>query len=145
MATITATAVGSLIAGAILGVAFQELFTAVRESKSRCSNFKNALYCLEYGVNVLTPLIKEMDRLNQELDDYKREEITRLFLQQLKKAEALVSECSNVHRWNLYKKRKYEKRLMELDSSLRKLSEVLHVGQALDTQRLKFVLKEMYS
>ena len=85
----------------------------------------------------LSPSIKEMDRLNQELEDSnKREEIIRLFLQQLKKAEALVSKCSSIRRWNLYKKRKYEKRLRNMESSLRELSGVLQVGQALDTQRL---------
>ncbi|XP_024043149.1 uncharacterized protein LOC112099877 [Citrus clementina] len=137
---ITATAVGSLLAGAILGVAFQEMTVAIKESKSRCSNFRDALNSLENTISLLSvaPSIKEMDRLNQELEDSnKREEIIRLFLQQLKKGEALVSKCSSIRRWNLYKKRKYEKRLRNMESSLRELSGVLQVGQALDTQRLQ--------
>ncbi|KDO41441.1 hypothetical protein CISIN_1g045239mg, partial [Citrus sinensis] len=107
-------AVGSLLAGAILGVAFQEITVAIQESN------------LENTISLLSPLIKEMDRLNQELgDSNKREVIIRLFLQQLKKGEALVSKCSSIRRWNLCKKRKYEKRLRNMDSSLR------------DTQRLQ--------
>ncbi|GAY32457.1 hypothetical protein CUMW_273740 [Citrus unshiu] len=59
---------------------------AIKESKSRCSNFRDALNSLENTLSLLSPLIKEMDRLNQELEDSnKREEIIRLFLQQLKK------------------------------------------------------------
>ncbi|GAY32459.1 hypothetical protein CUMW_287470 [Citrus unshiu] len=73
-----------------------------------------------------------MDRLNQELEDSnKREEIIRLFLQQLKKGEALVSKCSSIRRWNLYKKRKYEKRLRNMESSLRELSGVLRLDKRL--------------
>ncbi|KAK9199118.1 hypothetical protein WN944_014305 [Citrus x changshan-huyou] len=62
----------------------------------------------------------------------------------LKKGEALVSKCSSIRRWNLYKKRKYEKRLRNMDSSLRDLSAVLQVGQALDTQRLQRIIQDMY-
>ncbi|GAY63417.1 hypothetical protein CUMW_225410 [Citrus unshiu] len=143
--TMTAMAAGSLLAGAILGVAFQEITVAIKESKSRCSNFRDALNSLENTISLISPLIKEMDRLNQELgDSNKREVIIRLFLQQLKKGEALVSKCSSIRRWNLCKKRKYEKRLRNMDSSLRELSGVLQVGQALDTQRLQRILQDMY-
>ena len=78
-----------------------------------------------------------MDRLNQELgDSNKREEIIRLFIQQLEEGEALVLKCSTICRWNLYKKRKYEKRLQNMESSLRERFRVLQFRQALDTQRL---------
>ncbi|KAH9783408.1 MDIS1-interacting receptor like kinase 2 [Citrus sinensis] len=124
--TMTATAVGGLLAGAMLGAALQEMMVAIKESKSRCSNFRDALNSLENTINLLSPLIKEMDRLNRELEDSdKREDIIRLFLQRLKKAEALVSKCSSIRRWNLYKKRKYEKRLRNMDSSFRELSVAL--------------------
>ncbi|KDO37555.1 hypothetical protein CISIN_1g041299mg, partial [Citrus sinensis] len=95
------------------------------------------LNSLENTISLLSPLIKEMDRLNQELgDSNKIEVIIHLFLQQRKKRGALVSKYSSIRRWNLCKKRKYEKRLQNMDSSLRELSGVLQVGQALDTQRL---------
>ncbi|KAL9433121.1 hypothetical protein AB3S75_028024 [Citrus x aurantiifolia] len=143
--TITATAVGSLLAGAILGVAFQELTVAIKKSKSRCSNFRDDLNSLENTISLLSPLIKEMDRLNRELEDSnEREEIILLFLQRLKKGEALVSKCSSIRRWNLYKKGKYEKRLRNMDSSLRELSAVLQVRQALDIQRLQRIIQDMY-
>ncbi|GAY66634.1 hypothetical protein CUMW_250340 [Citrus unshiu] len=98
---------------------------------------------LENTISLLSPFIKEMDRLNQELgDSNKREEIIRLFLQQLEEGEALVSKCSSIRRWNLYKKRKYEKRLRNMESSLRERSGVLQFGQALDTQRLQRVTED---
>ena len=70
-----------------------------------CSSRKSGpphltLNSLENTINLLRPLIKEMDRLNQELgDSNKIEVIIHLFLQQLKKGKALVSKCSSIRRW----------------------------------------------
>ncbi|KDO40710.1 hypothetical protein CISIN_1g045747mg, partial [Citrus sinensis] len=125
-----------LVAGAFLGVVFQEITVAIKESKSRWSNFRYALNSLENTISLLSPFIKEMNRLNQE--------IIRLFLQQLEEGEALVSKCSSIRRWNLYKKRKYEKRLRNMESSLRERSGVLQFGQALETQRLQRVTEDQH-
>lgn len=65
----TAMAEGSLLAGTIVDVAFQEITVAIKESKSWCSNFRDALNSLENTTSLLSPMIKEMDWLNQELGD----------------------------------------------------------------------------
>lgn len=112
-----------ILAGAGVGVACQELYTEFKKLIARSSNFRNALNALETKINILTPIVKEMERFNQKLgtDHHKQASVLSL-VQRLTEAKHLVSKCTYIrHSSNLFKKKKYEKRLRNMDSSLEQL------------------------
>ena len=122
------------------GIAFQLLYDAIRHAKTKTRQFDVVLTSLQNTVNSVKPKIDEISKMDKEHDDYPKEEIV-VFLEQLEIGKELVATCADIPSWNKYKRRKYAKRLVDMDSSLRKLLEVQF--QAEQVLYIKKKLSEM--
>ncbi|KAJ9170749.1 hypothetical protein P3X46_018832 [Hevea brasiliensis] len=110
-----------VVSGAILGVAFQQLHDSIVRAKVTASAFKFQLQFLENKAQILIRKFNEIKDLN--LENKLPAEMKKL-RELLEKAKVLVSKCSQVSWWNYGKKRKFAKRLEELDASFQELLKV---------------------
>lgn len=110
----------------------------INSVESRRGNLNKSLGRVESTIDKLTPVFREMDRLIQKQDEKKNNEIFRfhLFYQELKTAEHLVSKYSNLSSSSCDKMRKYERKLLECDSSLQEACKLSLDREALNTQRV---------
>ncbi|KAI9164722.1 hypothetical protein LWI28_000790 [Acer negundo] len=74
----------------------------------KTEKFDFVLTSLQNTVIQVVPKINEISRMDQEHDDYPKQEIV-VFLEQLEKGKELVATCADIPRWNKYKRRKYAK------------------------------------
>ncbi|KAK3223882.1 hypothetical protein Dsin_010907 [Dipteronia sinensis] len=129
-----------LVLAPVIQLVIQELFQAIKGAREKTNKFDVVLINLQNTVTSVTPKINEICKMDQEHDDYPKQEIL-LFHRQLEKGKELVNTCAEIPRWNKHKKRKYAKRLEDMDSSLRKLLEVQF--QAEQVLYIKKMLSEM--
>ncbi|KAK1588157.1 hypothetical protein Q3G72_020332 [Acer saccharum] len=118
----------------------QQFCEAIIQARDKTKKFDVVLTSLESTVISVTPKIDKISKMDQEHEDYPKQEII-LFRKQLEKGKELVDTCAEIPRWNKYKKHKYAKRLADMDSSLRKLLEVQF--QAEQLLFIKKMLSEM--
>ncbi|KAK0604043.1 hypothetical protein LWI29_011500 [Acer saccharum] len=129
-----------LVLGPVIGLVLQQFYEEIKRAREKTKKFDVVLTSLQNTVISVDPKINEISRMDQEHDDYPKQEIV-VFLEQLEKGKELVATCADIPRWNKYKRRKYAKRLADMDSSLRKLLEVQF--QAEQVLYIKKMLSEM--
>ncbi|KAI9165292.1 hypothetical protein LWI28_026517 [Acer negundo] len=129
-----------LVLGPVLGLVLQQFYEGINQAREKTKKFDVVLTNLQNTVISVKPRIDEISKMDKDHDDYPKQEIV-VFLKQLEKGKELVATCADIPSWNKYKRRKYAKRLVDMDSSLRKLLEVqFQAEQMLD---IKKMLSEM--
>ncbi|KAL3526744.1 hypothetical protein ACH5RR_011400 [Cinchona calisaya] len=106
----------NLFEGAALGSAFNLLTAAVVDVTQTVAAFSCRLDRIRGTLFSVKPLIEDIEKMNKLLDSPKQE--TDAFLDQLRKGEKLVRECSKIKNWNFYEKYIYSKKLKFLEKSL---------------------------
>uniref|UniRef100_A0A6N2L5D0 RPW8 domain-containing protein n=1 Tax=Salix viminalis TaxID=40686 RepID=A0A6N2L5D0_SALVM len=109
--------VSQLVSGAALGVALELLSDSIRRAVTTASSFKFKLQLLQTTVTIL---ISRFKGIRGEQKQFLGAEAQRL-CELLVRGSRLVSKCSRISRWNYFKMRRYEKRIDELDESLKHL------------------------
>ncbi|CAH2064474.1 unnamed protein product [Thlaspi arvense] len=127
---------GEVIVGAALGLVIQILHQAIQRAKDRSTTTRFILGRLDDTVYRITPLIVKVEKLSEEADESLRrvtEDLKRL----LQQAVVLVEAYAELKRRNLLKKFSYNRRIKELEASLRWMVDVdVQVNQWLDIQEL---------
>ncbi|XP_059623799.1 probable disease resistance protein At5g66900 [Cornus florida] len=106
----------ALVGGAALGAAFGELLKAVVDVKDKAITFKSNLDRLESRLNSLEPIVREIGKLDRELDISPEE--TKMFTDRLKEAAKLVRKCSQTKCLKFFKRPSYSKKLLEFEDLL---------------------------
>lgn len=98
MAGLVAAIVGQAALGAVFGKAFAELYDSVKDVGSKVVMFKSILISFKSNLDLLAPVVKEIKRLNQELN--RPEEETKSLIKDMEDAENLIRTCSEIQDWN---------------------------------------------
>lgn len=131
------------VGGAALGAVFGELLRAVVEANIKTVMFKALLKQLNSTLLSVTPIIKEIEKLNRVLDR-PRHEIDK-FIRKLEQGEQLVRKCSTI-RLNCFKRIFYAHKLQKLDASIVRFFQVDMVAQvARDTKETLVKVNEIHS
>ncbi|KAI9079992.1 hypothetical protein K1719_038057 [Acacia pycnantha] len=107
-----------LFGGAVLGVLFDRLQKEIWRVKDNFVMFKSKLEELEETLTVLYPVIKEIEELNRRLNRPNHGKETIILRRLLEDGTDLVSKCSKISRWNIFKQRRYRGKLEELDNKI---------------------------
>ncbi|XP_041006774.1 probable disease resistance protein At5g66900 [Juglans microcarpa x Juglans regia] len=108
--------VGSAALGAAFGEAFAVLYSTVKDVITKTLAFKSILQQLKSTLDVLDPLVKDIQQSNRELGRSEKE--THDLIQQMKKGEKLVSKYSNLTGWKHFVRYHYANKLRSLDEAL---------------------------
>lgn len=119
--------------GPALGIQYTLLYDGVKEITVRNIIFRSLLQDLKSTLESLQPLFQDIDQHNNLVDQCRPEELEEL-RSQMEKGVELVHKCSNVRNWNLYKKYKYDNKLVQLNESLQRLSNNLNGQVARDVK-----------
>ncbi|KAF2283676.1 hypothetical protein GH714_013761 [Hevea brasiliensis] len=132
----------ALVGGAALGAAFGELLKAVVKARNRALMFNTILKRMESTLKSIIPVIKEIEELNKVLDRPKQE--MGQIMEQIKKGEELVLECSGIHWLACWKRPKYAGKLIKLEKSLKSFFEiVMQAQQARDGKETLLEVKDL--
>ncbi|CAL9246912.1 unnamed protein product [Arabidopsis halleri] len=135
--------VSELMAGAALGLALQVLHDAIKRAKDRSLTTRCILDRLDATIFRITPLVAQVDKLSEEVEDSPRKVIEDL-KHLLEKAVSLVEAYAELRRRNLLRKFRYKRRIKELDASLRWMVDVdVQVNQWVDIKELMAKMSEM--
>lgn len=102
----------AMVLNTVAGKVFDELLSAVVETKNKAVKFRPTLKRLESTLRSIEPLAREIDGLNKQLD--RPDEETAKLIDLMKKGKKLVVECSKVQRWNCCYKANYQDELEDL-------------------------------
>lgn len=126
---------GSLIGGAVLGVAFDRLFAAVVDAGRKVVAFRSDFESLKSTLFRIKPIFQDIEKLNKLTGNLPAETTTIMRL--LEDGEALLQECLKVKRHHLCKKWRYSKKLAKLEKSLLKFCSfevpILHIRDSKKT------------
>ncbi|XP_052205140.1 probable disease resistance protein At5g66900 [Diospyros lotus] len=129
---------------AALGVAFQELFTAVKFVVVRAAKFKSILKEIEFTLNRITPMIEDIEQLSRKLDI--SQEDMEMFTSRLIEAREVVVKCRKVQWWHFCARPYYAQKLMELQDSLLKFFQIEAQGDMWrDSKKSLVILHEISS
>ncbi|XP_011039225.1 PREDICTED: probable disease resistance protein At5g66910 [Populus euphratica] len=109
--------ISQLVSGAALGVALQLLSDSIMCAVTTASSFKFKLRLLQTTVGILIARFKVIRGEQQQFPGAEAQRLCEL----LARGCHLVSKCSRISQWNYFKMRRYEKRIDELDESLKHL------------------------
>ena len=106
-----------IVAGPLLGAAFGQVFTSLRETikdaVSEVRQFKTILEHLQSTLDCLVPIVDQIVELSENLDLLERE-IKRL-KEHMEEGVKLVRKCLTVRWWNYIFKFKYSSKLKDLE------------------------------
>ncbi|XP_065632106.1 probable disease resistance protein At5g66890 isoform X2 [Quercus suber] len=109
-----------IVAGPLLGVAFGQVFTSLRETVkdtvSKVCQFKPILERLQSTLDRLAPMVDQMVELSEKLDLPERE--TKRLKEHMEEGVKLVRKCLTVRWWNYVFKFKYSSKLKDLDDEI---------------------------
>lgn len=114
--------VGSAALGAAFGEAFAVLYSTVKDVITKTLAFKSILQQLKSTLDVLDPLVKDIQQSNRELGRSEKE--THDLIQQMNKGEKLVSKYSNLTGWKHFVRYHYANKLCSLDDALRRFFQI---------------------
>lgn len=126
--------VAEKVGGPALGFQYTLLYDGVKEMMGKNIIFRSVLQDLKSTLDSLQLLFQEMDQHKYNLVDQCRPEELEELRSQMEKGVELVHKCSNVRNWNLYKKYKYDNKLVQLNESLQRLSNNLNGQVARDVK-----------
>ncbi|CAN6571257.1 unnamed protein product [Malus baccata var. baccata] len=104
---------GELFAGSAVGA----LFTVLYEVRAPLGGLDSTL-------ETLNPLIKDIERYKEVLDQSNKE--VEKIVRQIVNREELVLKCSKLSPWKGFKKYKYAKQLLDLDKCLNRWLKILN-------------------
>ncbi|RXI07213.1 hypothetical protein DVH24_026349 [Malus domestica] len=117
--------VGELFAGAAVGALFTVLYEVVKDVKDKTMMFRELLGDLDSTLEALKPLIKDIAKYKEVLDQSNKE--VEKIGKQMANGDELVLKCYKLNWWKGFKKYKYAKQLLDLDKCLNRLLTVLTV------------------
>lgn len=132
-----------LVGGAALGAVVGELFKAILDLGKRAIKFNPVLIDISSKLNAITPLVKQIDELNDYLD-YPKEETEKL-RDLMNEGKRLLLQCGDVKLGNLnyLKKPFYTQKLRELDTAIRSFMDVLFLQMARDQKKNLKMMNQM--
>ncbi|RXH92598.1 hypothetical protein DVH24_033494 [Malus domestica] len=107
---------GELFVGSAVGALFTVLYEVVKD--------RAPLGGLDSTLETLNPLIKDIERYKEVLDQSNKE--VEKIVRQIVNREELVLKCSKLSPWKGFKKYKYAKQLLDLDKCLNRLLKILN-------------------
>ncbi|XP_028776840.1 uncharacterized protein LOC114733536 [Neltuma alba] len=130
-----------MVGGAVLGLVFDQLRREIGRVKI-IATFRPKLKELEETLDLLYPLVKEIEDLNRRLNgtDYVRETIMLRGL--LEDGTKLVSKCSKIPRWDLLKQSRQREKLVELDYKIVKFIILMQPHMGRDQKQTLLIAKE---
>ncbi|XP_010503720.1 PREDICTED: RPW8-like protein 3 [Camelina sativa] len=132
-----------IVAGPALGYALQALHYAIKRAIDRSLTSAYIFDRLDATIFKITTLVAQVDKLSEEVEDPQRKVIEDL-KHLLEKAVSLVEAYAELRRRNLLKKFRYQRRIKELDASLRWMVNVdVQVNQWVDIKELLAKMSEM--
>ncbi|KAG6666345.1 hypothetical protein CIPAW_01G025100 [Carya illinoinensis] len=114
--------VGSAALGAAFGEAFAVLYSTVKDVITKTTAFKPILQQLKSTLDVLDPLVKDIQQSNRELGRSEKE--THDLIQQMNKGVKLVSKYSNLKGWKHFVRYYYANKLRSLDEALHRFFQI---------------------
>ncbi|KAG6729371.1 hypothetical protein I3842_01G025200 [Carya illinoinensis] len=114
--------VGSPALGAAFGEAFAVLYSTVKDVITKTIAFKSILQQLKSTLDVLDPLVKDIQQSNRELGRSEKE--THDLIQQMNKGVKLVSKYSNLKGWKHFVRYHYANKLCSLDEALHRFFQI---------------------
>lgn len=107
----------NMVLGAAFGKVFSELYETVKDVVMKNLEFDAILDRLKSTLEVLEPLIKDIQRANRELDR-PEEEISSGLIEKMKKGASQVKEYSKLPRWKFISRFMYANELCKLEKDL---------------------------
>lgn len=126
-----------LLTGAISRIRYILSYDRIREILGRIgrnTTFRSLLEDLKSTLASLKLLFQEMDQDNNLRDQCRPEELEN-FISQMEQGVELVHRCSKVGPLNIVKKHTYSRKLLKLNQSLQRLSNILNVQVARDVKQ----------
>ncbi|XP_054782493.1 uncharacterized protein LOC129289764 [Prosopis cineraria] len=133
-----------LVGGAVLGLVFEQLRKEVWRTKNNVVTFKPKLEELEETLDLLCPVIEEIEELNRRLKgpDYRRETFALWSL--LEDGTKLVSKCSKIRSWDIPKLYRHKEKLMELENKILRFHSLhLQAHMARDQKQTLLMVKRI--
>lgn len=132
-----------LVGGAALGAVVGELLKAILDLGERALNFNPVLKGITSKLSAISPLVKQIDELNDFLD-YPKEETQKL-RDLMDEGKRLLLQCGDVKlgKLNYLKKPFFTQKLRDLDSALGSFMDVLLLQMARDQKRNLKMMTQM--
>ncbi|KAI9084540.1 hypothetical protein K1719_033528 [Acacia pycnantha] len=133
-----------LVGGAVLGVLFDQLRKEIWRVKDNSVMFKPKLEELEETLTILYPVIEEIEELNIRLNRPNHGTETISLRRLLEDGTKLVSKCSKIPRWDIFKQGRYREKLVELDNKILRFHNLYlqaHMGR--DQKQTLLFVQEM--
>ncbi|KAF3438919.1 hypothetical protein FNV43_RR17194 [Rhamnella rubrinervis] len=131
-----------LVPGGGVGQAFNILYNAVKSIAIKNMKFKPTLEKITRTVEALKPLLEDIEKSNEKLDEQKWE--LSGFKTAMEEGANLIRKCSEVHGYNIFKRSSGKDELDELDETLRRLINILGVQGMRDQKETGIELREMH-
>ncbi|XP_028776839.1 uncharacterized protein LOC114733535 [Neltuma alba] len=130
-----------MVGGAVLGLLFDQLLREIGIVKI-IATFRPKLEELEETLDLLYPVVKEIEDLNRRLNrtDYARETI--MLKRLLEDGTKLVSKCSKIPRWDFFKQSRQREKLVELDNKIVKFIILMQPHMGRDQKQTLLIAKE---
>lgn len=130
-----------LVGGAAVGAVFGELLKAIISEANHASHFKSSFKRLKSTLTGINPIVDKIASMNQQLD---RPEDLKILIDSMREGEKLISKCSEVRRYDFYKKVRYSRKLDKLDRMISKFFHLdLQLQQARDQKEILLEVKDM--
>lgn len=119
--------VEGLFAGAALSLPFNALYDVIKQVVLNAKMFSSELSALDSRVSSLKPVIDDLRKYNNQLGSNAEEakQLDEIAKKMKDGKKLIVDECSKVGWWNILKMSRCTNKLVELDGSLSRLSEIL--------------------
>nr|ACQ99479.1 RPW8.2 [Arabidopsis lyrata subsp. petraea] len=137
--------IGEVFAGGALGIALGVLQEAVKRARDRSVTTRFILDRLKATIDSITPLLLQIDKVSEEMEDPQSRRVNEDLKLLLKTAASLVENNAKLRRRNLLKKlRFYMRKIKELEARLKWVIDVdLQINQLADIKELKAKMSEM--
>ncbi|XVE87188.1 hypothetical protein DITRI_Ditri18aG0096000 [Diplodiscus trichospermus] len=130
---------GGLIGEAAVGALFGELLRTVAEASKAAAMFGGVWKDVESMLSSIKPKIKAIESFNKEHD---KELETKQLIGIILKGQELVTKCSKIQRWNIFKKNCYSHKLNQFMKSLERYCQIdMQIQQARDIKEALFEIK----
>ena len=96
--------IGEVVAGGALGLALGVLHEAVKTAKDRSVTTRFILHRLEATIDSITPLVVQIDKFSEEMEDSSSRKVNKRLKLLLENAVSLVEENAELRRRNVRKK-----------------------------------------
>ncbi|CAA0385497.1 unnamed protein product [Arabidopsis thaliana] len=136
--------IAEVVAGGALGLALGVLHEAVKTAKDRSVTTRFILHRLEATIDSITPLVVQIDKFSEEMEDSSSRKVNERLKLLLENAVSLVEENAELRRRNVRKKFRYMRDIKEFEAKLRWVVGVdVQVNQLADIKGVKAKMSEI--